>query len=171
MTSSMEHSPQRDALAGLIATERVRLRPWRGALDKGSWQDWLRDPEVMRWLGPHPERTATPAAYDFCIVRMSDDAALGRLLLTDPSEDGRTELVIAIGRADERGQHYGRRAIELALAFAFRDLGVSEVYLRVMPENRPAVRCYLASGFVKDGVLRRGTRERVLLMSHRGRAS
>ena len=170
ISGSMEHSRQGTLPTGRVAEERVRLRPWDSASDGGHWQDWLRDPEIARWIGPHPERTSMSALHDFCIERVSDGLALGRLMLTDPSEDGRAELVVAIGRAEERGRRYGREAIERAVAFAYEQLGVSEVYLRVVPENRRAVRCYLASGFVKEGVLRRSPTESILLMSHRSRA-
>lgn len=165
----MEHSRQGGPPTFGVTEGRVRLRPWNQAADEDSWQGWLDDVEVARWLGPHPERTASLASYDFCIEREEDGAPLGRLILTDPSEDGRAELVIAIGRDVDRGRRYGREAIERALEFAFETLQVSEVYLRVMPENARAVRCYLASGFVKEGLIRRSPSERVLLMSHRRR--
>lgn len=143
------------------------MRPWDPASDQESWHRWRNDLEVARWLGPYPERSASLVYYDFCIEREEDGAPLGRLLLTDPSEDGRAELVIAIGRDEDRGLRYGREAIDQAMRFAFETLGVSEVYLRVGPENGRAVRCYLASGFVKEGILRRSGSDRVLLMSRR----
>ncbi|MCL6594746.1 MAG: GNAT family N-acetyltransferase [Firmicutes bacterium] len=146
---------------------RVRLRPLSAAEHRAAWRRWLRDPEVAEWMGgrvPH-------APVTLGIERASDGALIGGAALVDVSEDGRAELVIAIGQADARGRGYGREAVRQAVAYARASLGVQEVYLRVRADNRRAIRCYLASGFVREGRMVRRTPGKaaraVFLMTHR----
>jgi len=104
------------------------------------------------------------------IELVGDGLLIGGLAFADLSEDRRAELVIAIGEAPMRGRGYGREAIELAVSHAFAALRLREVFLRVRPDNDPAIRCYVACGFRKEGVLSRASGDgpmRVLLMSRR----
>ncbi len=152
----------------LLLGERVRLREWSAAEHAAAWAGWLADPEVAHWVGGvHVE----PSALTLAIERLEDGALIGGIALADLSEDRRAELVIAIGDGGDRGQGYGREAIGLLVRYALRDLRLREVFLRVHADNRRAVRCYLACGFVKEGVLVRqasdGPLAPVVLMSLR----
>lgn len=152
----------------LLRGERVRLREWDGAEHVRAWQEWLSDPEVARWLG---DGQVPSTDLTLGIERVDDGALIGGLALLDVSEDRRAELVIAIGDPSARGKGYGREAIALLVGHAFTALGLREVFLRVHADNRRAVRCYLACGFVKEGrMVRRSTgapASPVVLMSHR----
>jgi RimJ/RimL family protein N-acetyltransferase len=151
----------------LLEGQRVRLRELGADEHRRAWRAFLADPEVARWLGG-----AVPAApLTLGIERVTDGALIGGVALADVSEDGRAELVIAIGRADARGQGYGREAIRLIVEHALGRLGLREVFLRVQADNQRAIRCYLACGFVKEArLMRRGDgapARPVLLMSNR----
>jgi RimJ/RimL family protein N-acetyltransferase len=152
----------------LLHGERVRLRQWDVPEHVQAWRTWLADPEVARWLGGEQ---VEPTGLTLAIERIEDGALIGGVALWDLSEDRRAELVIAIGESDARGRGYGREAIALLVRHAFSALRLREVFLRVHADNRRAVRCYLACGFVKEGrmVHRRAGRPApvVVLMSHR----
>lgn len=64
------------------------------------------------------------------------------------------ELGVFIGDSAARGRRRGQEAVGLLLKHAFMDLGLERVYLRVMSDNLPAMRCYEACGFVREGTLR-----------------
>lgn len=66
----------------------------------------------------------------------------------------KAELQIRIGEADARGRGYGREAVELLVDFAFKDLNLNRVELTVLAGNEPAIKTYLAAGFVREGTLR-----------------
>jgi RimJ/RimL family protein N-acetyltransferase len=64
------------------------------------------------------------------------------------------ELGITIGDRDYWGRGYGREAVGLLLAYAFRYRNLRRVYLRVHGRNERARRSYAACGFVEEGRLR-----------------
>jgi RimJ/RimL family protein N-acetyltransferase len=54
-----------------------------------------------------------------------------------------------------QGKGYGTEAVKLLLKFAFNDLNLNKVYLKVFQNNERAIKCYLKAGFVKEGLLRK----------------
>jgi len=64
------------------------------------------------------------------------------------------ELQIRIGDIDERDHGYGTEALHLLLDFAFRDMNLHRVCVRVFSHNARALRAYEKVGFVKEGLLR-----------------
>lgn len=80
-----------------------------------------------------------------------------------------TELGIYIGERSGRGRGLGKEVMQLALAYAFRDVNLHKVYLKVLASNANAIRLYESCGFVKEGILReqfwaRGAYNNVVLM-------
>lgn len=66
----------------------------------------------------------------------------------------RAELAVSLYDAAKLGLGYGREATRLVLAHAFDTLQLHRVGLRVVSYNERAIRCYLACGFVVEGVIR-----------------
>jgi len=56
--------------------------------------------------------------------------------------------------SENRGHGIGREAIHLALGFAFGQLNLNRVYLKVYADNPRAIRCYERCGFQVEGRLR-----------------
>jgi RimJ/RimL family protein N-acetyltransferase len=67
---------------------------------------------------------------------------------------GKARLHIYVGEPDARGHGVGRRAVALALALAFDELGLHKVWLTVHARNVAAVRAYEAAGFQLEGTHR-----------------
>ncbi len=63
------------------------------------------------------------------------------------------ELSIWIGQG-YRDQGYGTEALRLVLGYAFRELKLHKVYLRVLEYNTRAIHAYQKCGFRVEGVLR-----------------
>lgn len=151
----------------LLVGRRVRVRALEQSAHVAAWQTWLTDPEVARWM----EGEVGPAPLMLGIERLEDGALIGGIAFCDVSDDRRAELVIAIGDPASRGLGFGREAVQLVTDHALAGLGLREVFLRVRPDNRRAIRCYLACGFAKEGQLARrvegGVGRRILLMTRR----
>lgn len=49
----------------------------------------------------------------------------------------------------------GQDATNQTLNFAFQDLGLERVWLKVMTDNAPAIKLYQKCGFVEEGVMRK----------------
>lgn len=66
----------------------------------------------------------------------------------------RATLGIMIGQKDLWGKGHGSDAIRTALRYAFKDLGLHKVSLKVFRNNTRAVSSYEKCGFKKEGVER-----------------
>lgn len=67
------------------------------------------------------------------------------------------EFSIRIGSEYDRGKGYGKDAIRLALAYAWKHLNLNRVYLSVLGFNCRAIGAYEATGFQCEGKLRQAT--------------
>lgn len=108
--------------------------------------------EAKRWLRGlvnHPHAWVIEA----------DGALVGQARLDGLNpQDQRARLAIGLFSDRHLGQGIGRRAIGLVLDHAFGPLGLHRVDLRVLAGNQRAIRCYLACGFVREGVERQSAR-------------
>jgi RimJ/RimL family protein N-acetyltransferase len=67
----------------------------------------------------------------------------------------KAELGIVVGRKELWGKGVGAQAIQAALAYAFNDLNLQKVYLRVFDHNQRGIKLYKRLGFVQEGIMRR----------------
>jgi len=96
-----------------------------------------------------------PDVVIFGIRAVEDGQLIGSCQLLGVSSTHRkAELQIRIGEAAARGRGYGSEAVELLLDFAFNDLNLHRVELTVIAGNEPAIKTYLAAGFVQEGAQR-----------------
>lgn len=66
----------------------------------------------------------------------------------------KAEYGIFIGEADARGKGYGSAAARLMIQYAFEEMKLHRLFLRVYAENAQAIRSYEKAGFVKEAHLR-----------------
>lgn len=93
------------------------------------------------------------------------DAAAGRPLGSVYIRDidrthNKAEYGIFIGEDDARGRGVGTAAARLMLRYCFEEEGLHRVYLRVLADNRQAIRSYEKAGFAREGLLRDDVRIR-----------
>jgi RimJ/RimL family protein N-acetyltransferase len=149
----------------------LHLREWADA-DLPVMVELFDDPEVSRWTPlPSPfDLTAARTYLDQARARRAEGrsiqlaittdghAALGEILLVDA--DRTAELAYAVGRA-HRGQGLTTRAVRLMTAYAYGELAMQTVVLRIDPDNVPSVAVARATGFQRTGdepITRRGSR-------------
>ena len=91
---------------------------------------------------------ASGRALQFIIVRKEDDTPIGsQYYMGIDREKKNAEFGIYIGEPSALGHGYGYEAAELAIGYAFRELGLKEIRLRVREENRRAISMYEKLGF------------------------
>ena len=66
----------------------------------------------------------------------------------------KAEYGIFIGEEDARGKGYGSSAARLMIQYAFEEMDLHRLFLRVYAENIQAIRSYEKAGFVKEAHLR-----------------
>ena len=92
----------------------------------------------------------------FSIISAAEEKPIGYVALKGINEDiSSAELGIAVMEKEYRGQGYGREALELALRYAFEELGLVKIGLTVFPSNKRAIRAYEKAGFKTKKVLKK----------------
>ena len=87
--------------------------------------------------------------YNFIVE--AHERAVGHVAIeADWDRDTSAELGIVIGPSHQR-HGFGKRAVSLALAFAFRETGAHRVWAGVLGNNAPALRFFKAAGFAEEG--------------------
>lgn len=91
--------------------------------------------------------------YQFAIESFDGDL-VGRCGVTRLDWKNRLgELGIMIGPG-HRGQGFGSEAIQLLCRFCFREMNLHKLKIQVYAFNEPAIHCYEANGFVREGLLK-----------------
>lgn len=65
------------------------------------------------------------------------------------------EFGIFIGEPSARGRGYGTISCRLACDYAFKNLCIERVFLRVLAENSSAIASYQKVGFIREGLFRK----------------
>jgi RimJ/RimL family protein N-acetyltransferase len=148
-----------------IVGARVKLRLLERS-DLARSIKWLNDPEIMKLLGRrHPMSMAEEEKWyeDYLkagksrIFAIEDENGehVGNIGLHNiDKENRRASLGIVIGERERWGRGYGSAALMVALKYAFRELGLHKVSLRVFQTNKRAIKSYSRCGFKKEGVER-----------------
>lgn len=146
--------------------DAVTIRPLQRE-DLARLVRWNNDPEVECFvdLGLPGDLAGCVAWWeeirrskDTRLFALEDEAGrlIGDLELAHICWRGReAELRIRIGEKDYWNRGYGTLAVCQMIHFAFAELGLDRLYLRVYAFNTRAIRCYEKLGFKKKAVLKR----------------
>jgi len=117
------------------ATSLQEAHLWCGHKDTSMprssiFETWHVDPDI------HPHvllQDHQPIAYgETWVDREEDEIELARLIV----------------KPSERGRGVGRQLV-LELVQSCSPFGIAQIYMRVVPENVPAISCYLHAGFTR----------------------
>ena len=64
------------------------------------------------------------------------------------------ELRMKIGDKNEWGKGFGKIALKKLLNFGFNDLNLNKVWLKVLDDNKAAIKIYTDAGFVVEGKMK-----------------
>ncbi len=107
--------------------------------------------DEQQWL--NQQSSYTRGEYQFAIEDFEGDL-VGRCGVTRVDWKNRLgELAIMIG-TPYRGRGYGTEAMGILCDFCFREMNLHRLKVSVFAFNEPAIRCYEANGFVREGLLR-----------------
>lgn len=140
----------------------VKLRPL-AAKDIHHLVKWDNDPEIASLIGQKFQAERDAHSWLNGLSRANgrvgfaieiDEVMIGDIELEHISwRSGEAEVRICLGEKRYWNHGYGTQAMARLLDYAFWDLGLLSVYLRVLHLNRRAIRAYEKLGFRKRGRL------------------
>ena len=93
-------------------------------------------------------KVASGEVVQFIIRLKESKKAIGSVYFRDIDyEKKEAEYGIFIGEDEQRGKGYGSEAAKLALEYAFSELKLESVFLRVFADNPAAIHSYQSAGF------------------------
>ncbi|MDO8619768.1 MAG: GNAT family N-acetyltransferase [bacterium] len=128
-----------------------------------DYSRWLSDPEVNRFLATKGATITELKQYITTKNQKDDCVLLGIFLAGTETMVGTVKLeyidtvaktadiAIMLGDRKYAGQGLGGEAMQILIDYAFSDLGLSEITLGVVAQNRGAVRAYEKLGFTETG--------------------
>lgn len=144
----------------------VKIRPMTEA-DTDNIVRWRNTPSVyehfiyrvpltredhLNWLH---NRVETGDVAQFIITDGETDTDVGSVYLRDIDKNfKKCEYGIFIGEDSCRGKGIGSAAAKLAIDYAFKELDMNRVFLRVFADNKQAIRSYEKAGFKYEGTFR-----------------
>lgn len=106
----------------------------------------------LQWM---KNKVETGEVAQFIIVEKDGEKPIGSVYLRDIDRNHKkAEFGIFIGESSTRGKGYGTQATRLILDYAFKELDLNKVMLRVFAYNNGAIKCYEKAGFTKEGCFR-----------------
>jgi RimJ/RimL family protein N-acetyltransferase len=153
----------------MIKGQKVTLRAISKA-DIPIFVRWLNDPEVTQYLGGSMMPMSTESEERWferqmaegegwpLTIETADGVTIGNISLMHlDKRNHHAELGIVIGEKKYWSQGYGTDAIRTLLHYAFQELNLHRVFLRVYSYNPRAIRCYEKVGFLHEGRLRQAS--------------
>jgi RimJ/RimL family protein N-acetyltransferase len=149
----------------MIYGQKTRLRRIERQ-DIPTFVRWFSDPEVREFLIINRpisiaeeekwfERKLAQTDSELFAIETADGTHIGNVELMDIDLRHRhAELGIVLGEKAYWGKGYGSDAICTLLRFAFQEMNLHRVYLRVYEDNARGIRAYEKCGFRHEGRLR-----------------
>lgn len=127
---------------------------WRNSEDVRKnfiYQEEFTCESHLQWLEKYVD---TGKVVQF-IIENEDGKPIGSTYLRDiDTHHNKAEFGIFIGEKLSRGKGLGFRATTLTLCYAWKELNLHRVYLRVLSDNTSAVKAYEKAGFIHEGLLK-----------------
>lgn len=147
----------------ILAGEHVALAEM-AAEDQPFFQKWHEENAELRALiGDHAiptmkdqnewfERSKHPDRRMFSIVVTEDQQLIGHGGFVDINQEKHTaQLRITIGHSEYWGRGLGTEATKLLVEYGFGKMNLTSIWLRVLPDNKRAIRSYGKVGFLNEG--------------------
>jgi len=151
-----------------IKGERVNLRVLVPADASAEYAAWLNDEETNKYLETRSvtigelkkyisKRDESDEALFFGVFWKENGKHMGNVKLEPIDQKKSTAVMgILIGDKDYWGMGVGTEVTSLITDYAFSDLGIEEVSLGVMADNKAAIRVYEKCGYKIDKVIKDG---------------
>lgn len=152
----------------MFATNRIKLRKmteqdiavyhkWRNTIGVMESTSLSLDIYSLEETGSFVQHVilGTTNSKTYLITDSASDQPIGLTsLISIDVKNRNAELVIDIGEPDYWGKGYGQEALGLLLRYAFMELNLHRISLRVFDFNTRAIKLYDKLGFKQEGISR-----------------
>jgi len=149
----------------MIVGEKTLLRAIE-RVDIPMFVRWFNDPDVLQFLSMYLpmseaaeeqwfERQISDSGAHVLVIETLEGKPIGNLGFSEIDHKNRQAWFgISICESDYRDRGLGTDAVRTLLCFAFEEMNLNRVALRVLDFNTRAIRCYEKVGFKHEGRLR-----------------
>jgi UDP-4-amino-4,6-dideoxy-N-acetyl-beta-L-altrosamine N-acetyltransferase len=141
-------------LRSICESDTELVLKWRNAAMVRNffiYQKEITKEEHLNWL---KTKVATGKVVQFVIVDPKNDKPFGSVYLQDINwTHNKAEFGIFIGETEYMGKGEGSIITKRMLQYAFEEMKLHRVYLRVFEENVRARKAYEKAGFVEEALL------------------
>ena len=152
----------------MLSSKRLQFRKMVES-DIEKYHSWRNDLDVMKTTSPSLDLYSleetrqfvenvilnSTSSKSYIIEEKEGNTAIGvTSLIHIDTKNRNAECIIDIGEQEYWGKGYGTEALQLLLAYAFLELNLHRVSLRVFSFNEKAIHIYYKLGFEKEGVIR-----------------
>lgn len=131
------------------------LLTWRNSQEVKQffiYQEEITKEDHLNWL---KNKVETGKVVQFIIVEKETENPIGSVYMQDIDHiHKKAEYGILIGSTAKTGKGYGTLAAKLMIQYAFEEMKLHKVYLRVIEGNERAIKSYEKAGFEKEALLR-----------------
>ncbi|WP_019422603.1 GNAT family N-acetyltransferase [Paenibacillus profundus] len=152
----------------MFATNRIKLRKmteqdiavyhkWRNTIGVMESTSPALDIYSMEETGSFVQHVILGSTHSktYFIMDSASDQPIGiTSLISIDFKNRNAELIIDIGEPDYWGKGYGQEALGLLLRYAFMELNLHRISLRVFDFNTRALKLYEKLGFQQEGMSR-----------------
>ncbi len=119
-----------------------------------------------KWL---EEKVNEHLVEQFIIIEKKSHKPIGSVYFRDIDKTKKeAEYGIFIGEDFALGQGYGNETAQLALEYAFKEMELNRIFLRVFADNEPAIKSYENAGFrmtnKEETINKNGTQRKLVFM-------
>ena len=158
-----------DIQTQLFEGRDIRFGPIDHDKDAEIESKWTHDSEFMRLMDINPARPMSAAIikkqyeklekqidddknfYYFAIRAREDDRLIGKAMIQGVEwTNGNGWIQLGIGSAEDRSKGHGSQALNMLLRFAFAELNLFRVSVRVPEYNEAAVALLKKFGFLEE---------------------
>ncbi|RHW43403.1 N-acetyltransferase [Neobacillus notoginsengisoli] len=152
----------------MLSSKRLQFRKMVVS-DIEKYHSWRNDLDVMKTTSPSLDLYSldetrhfveniilnSTSSKSYIIEDREGNTAIGvTSLINIDTKNRNAECIIDIGEKEFWGKGYGTEALKLLLEYAFLELNLHRVSLRVFSLNERAIHIYNKLGFTKEGVMR-----------------
>ncbi|MBG9979422.1 GNAT family N-acetyltransferase [Facklamia sp. DSM 111019] len=149
----------------MFESSKINLRKLTSE-DVEIYHNWRNDIEVMKFTSPiidtysyHETEVfvknvllSSPNSKAY-IIETIERKAIGIIsLINIDFKNQNAEIIIDIGDKESWGKGYGTEAITMLVNYAFNEMNLHKLYLKVFSFNKAAIRLYQKIGFENEGV-------------------